>query len=229
MSPDVPTRIQDFLFAVSAHSAPLILGSAVLVLGVLDMVFTALRTRFRHLPPIGRRLTYTFVVSACVLLACFLAFDELQVRYDEIRTRLTSMQEELARVSAHQAELQATRDQADTILAAHWEPLGADEMARLRNRLGGAEPIPVTIYCNDINCKDLASSLAELFRAIGWSADVSRSVIDLDEGITVAPDNSTTRALGGAFEAETQGRLKINFLKSDINQRIYVDIGSKPH
>jgi hypothetical protein len=228
MSPDVPSRIQDFLFAVSAHSAPLILGSAVIVLGVLDMGYTAVRTRFRYLPPIGRRLTYTFVVSACVLLACFLAFDELQVRYADVRTRLTSVQDELARVSAHQAELQATRDQADTILAAHWEPLNTDEVTRLRNRLGGAEPMPITIYCNDINCKDLANSMAELFRASGWSADVSRSVIDLDEGITVAPDNSTTRALGEALEAGTQGRLKINFLKSDINQRIYLDIGSRP-
>lgn len=109
--------------------------------------------------------------------------------------------------------------------AAAWGELEQSEVDALTAALEKIEKKPVTIFCSDAHCDDIALDFDNAFESAHWKSGVERPFINAAEGVW-----SSSKDVAAAIEAATGGRLKVSILGPEWRDgsRIAVAFGRKP-
>jgi hypothetical protein len=205
-------------------------------------------TRYRH---------FRWGATLAILIASFLAFDDLntrtrtEIRADQVSLDTAIGERDEARRQLKELEGRRIAPQPPRVNSRlYWPPLTLEETLRLRTELREisraylSDPAEkydfgtfkvnkaqVTVLCSDAYCSDLAGSIADVIQTIGITADISAPLGKLDEsGISIKPDNRTSRDIAKALEKATDGRLLVVIQSSkDKEKTITMYIGKKPN
>jgi len=245
-------RLYDFLPALLHYWWVLVTG---VVLVIEPLVESAVprpcKTLLDRYWPAQRRYQhFRWASLAAVVVASFLAFDDVNMRNHDLEDKLQVSigERDEARRQQHEAETH----KADVAPLSprqnsrfYWKPLSLSETLALRVELrnisrSGLPPpkidtgrlhltiAQVEILCNDGFCSDLAGSLVESFHGIGITADVGTALGANPDGFGIRPDNQTTRDVAAAIEKITNGRVLVSIgpgLSAD--ERVVISIGRK--
>jgi hypothetical protein len=108
-----------------------------------------------------------------------------------------------------------------------WPALSDTEKAALTSLLHGAPPRQITIFVEDVDGRSLGASFIKVFRDLGWTVKRERSILTLQEGITILPDIEETRLLKTAIESSTTLQVQVQAGRGSVDD-IYLTIGYKP-
>lgn len=109
---------------------------------------------------------------------------------------------------------------------ASWGDLDQKEVDALTVELGKLPKAEVAIFCSDVNCEEIAADFENSLESAKWDCAIERPLLNTNIGIGVTPNNASGRALAGAINRATDGRLKVGLIEGSLQPgRLAIVIG----